>query len=61
MFLKICDIFYILEVIYFKSVKCPMPSFIFPDSTGVGQLILQFWRISGGEDFFGRDQRWHTF
>ena len=38
-----------------------MPSFIFPDSTGVGQLILQFWRISGGEDFFGHDQRWHTF
>ena len=30
-----------------------MPSFIFPDSTGVGQLILQFWRISGGKDFLG--------
>ena len=29
-----------------------MPRFIFPDSTGVGQLILQFWRISGGEDFW---------
>ena len=35
-----------------KSVKYPMPSFIFPDSTGVGQLILQFWTISGREDFF---------
>ena len=30
-----------------------MPSFIFLDSTGVGQLILQFWTISGGEDFLG--------
>ena len=38
-----------------------MPSFIFPDSTGVGQLILQFWTIFGGEDFFGRAQRWQTF
>ena len=30
-----------------------MPSFIFPDSTGVGQLVLQFWTSSGGEDFLG--------
>ena len=30
-----------------------MPSFTFPDSTGVGQVILQSWRISDGVDFFG--------
>ena len=30
-----------------------MPSFIFLDSTGVGQQVLQFWTISGGEDFLG--------
>ena len=30
-----------------------MPSFIFPDSTWVAQLILQFWTISGGEYFLG--------
>ena len=30
-----------------------MPSFIFPNSIEIGQLILQFWSISDGQDFFG--------